>query len=110
MRQRETEAEREREGLQNITVCQWKGGQLQVTHQRFVTNMISNSVAVIISFNHVIMLNAKCGWNGVKLAVTELWSSGNAFSGVMYPASTFGSPPDKSGFGGCQENATCHNA
>jgi hypothetical protein len=58
----------------------------------------------------IIMLNAKRGWNGVKLAVTELWSSGNAFSGVMFHASPFGSPTDKSGFGGCQENATCHNA
>ena len=46
-------------------------------------------------------------WSGVKLAVIRLWSSGNAFSGVMNHASPSGSPTDKSGFGGCQENATC---
>ena len=50
------------------------------------------------------------GWSGVKLAAIELWSSGNAFSGVMNPASPSGSPTDKSGFGGCQENASCPNA
>jgi transposase len=39
-----------------------------------------------------------------------LWSSGNAFSGVMNHASPSGSPTDESGFGGCQENATYPNA
>jgi hypothetical protein len=46
------------------------------------------------------------GWSGVKLAAIGLWSSGNLFSGVMNHAS----PSDESGFGGCQENATCPNA
>ena len=46
------------------------------------------------------------GWSGV----IGLWSSGNAFSGVMNQASSSGSPTDKSGFGGCQDNATCPNA
>jgi hypothetical protein len=32
------------------------------------------------------------GWSGVKLAVIGLWSSGNAFSGVINHASPFGSP------------------
>ena len=50
------------------------------------------------------------GWSGVKLAAIELWSSGNAFSGVVSHASRSGSPTDKSGFGGCQENAICPNA
>uniref|UniRef100_A0A673XLB6 ATP-dependent DNA/RNA helicase DHX36 n=1 Tax=Salmo trutta TaxID=8032 RepID=A0A673XLB6_SALTR len=36
-------------------------------------------------------------------------SSGKSFSGVMNHASPSGSPTDKSGFGGCQENATCPN-
>ena len=49
-------------------------------------------------------------WSGVKLAAIGLWSSGNAFSGVMNHASPSGSPTDESGFGGCQENATCPNA
>jgi hypothetical protein len=39
-----------------------------------------------------------------------LWSSGNAFSGPMNPASPSGSPTDESEFGRCQENATCLNA
>ena len=43
------------------------------------------------------------GWSGVKLTAIGLWSSGNAFSGVMNHASP-------SGFGRCQENATCSNA
>ena len=47
------------------------------------------------------------GWSGVKLAAIGLWSSGNAFSGVMNNASPSGSPTDESGFGGYQENATC---
>jgi hypothetical protein len=38
------------------------------------------------------------------------WSSGNTFSGVINHASPSGSPKDESGFGGCQENATCPNA
>jgi hypothetical protein len=50
------------------------------------------------------------GWSGVKLAAIELWSSGNAFSGVMNHASPSGSPTDESGFGGCQEKATSPNA
>ena len=32
------------------------------------------------------------GWSGVKLAVIGLWSSGNAFSGVINHASPFGIP------------------
>jgi hypothetical protein len=47
------------------------------------------------------------GWSGVKLTSIELWSSGNKFLGVMKHASPSGSPTDKSGLGGCQENATC---
>uniref|UniRef100_UPI00358E1596 protein FAM83B-like n=1 Tax=Myxine glutinosa TaxID=7769 RepID=UPI00358E1596 len=43
------------------------------------------------------------GWSGVKLTAIGLWSSGNAFSGVMKHASPSGSPTDESGFGGCQE-------
>ena len=49
------------------------------------------------------------GWSGVKLTAIGLWSSGNAFSGVMNHTSPSGGSTDKSGFGGCQENATCHN-
>jgi hypothetical protein len=45
-------------------------------------------------------------WSGAKLAVIGLWSSGNAFSGVMDYASPSGIP-NKSGVRGCQENATC---
>jgi hypothetical protein len=41
------------------------------------------------------------GWSGIKLAAIGLWSSGNAFSGVMNHAS-----PSESGFGGCP-NAQC---
>jgi hypothetical protein len=47
---------------------------------------------------------------GVKLAAIGLWSSGNTFSGVMNYSLPYGSPIDESGFGGCQENATCPNA
>jgi hypothetical protein len=50
------------------------------------------------------------GWRGVKLAAIGLWSSGNAFSGVMNHTASSGSLTDESGFGGCQENATCPNA
>uniref|UniRef100_A0A674EDP2 Actin related protein 5 n=1 Tax=Salmo trutta TaxID=8032 RepID=A0A674EDP2_SALTR len=50
------------------------------------------------------------GWSGVKLAAIGLWGSGNAFSGVLNHASPSRSPMDKSGFGECQENATCLNA
>jgi hypothetical protein len=46
---------------------------------------------------------------GVKLTAIGLWSSGNAFSGVMNHASPARSTTmtDESVFGGCQENATC---
>jgi hypothetical protein len=37
------------------------------------------------------------------LAIIESWSSGNLLSGEM-------NLMDESGFGGCQENATCPNA
>jgi hypothetical protein len=47
------------------------------------------------------------GWSGAKLTAIGLWSSGNAFSGGMNHASSSGSPTDESGFGGCEENATC---
>ena len=50
------------------------------------------------------------GWSGVRLTAIGLWSSGNAFSGVMNYASPSGSPTGESGFGRCQENATCPNA
>ena len=50
------------------------------------------------------------GLSGVKLATIGLWSSGNTFSGVMNRTPSSGSLTDKSGFGGCQENATCPNA
>jgi hypothetical protein len=50
------------------------------------------------------------GWCVVKLAAIELWSSRNTFSGVMNHTSPSGSPTDKFGFDGCQENATCLNA
>jgi hypothetical protein len=50
------------------------------------------------------------GWNGVKLNAIGLWCSGNAFFGMMNHASSSGSQTDESGFGGCQENATCPNA
>ena len=50
------------------------------------------------------------GWIGVKLTAIGLWSSGNAFSGVMNLASPPGSPTDESGFGGCQKNTTCPDA
>jgi hypothetical protein len=40
------------------------------------------------------------GWSGVKLAAI-----GFTFSGVMNHASPSGSPMEKSGVGGCQENA-----
>ena len=50
------------------------------------------------------------GWGGVKLLAIGLWSSGNMFSGMMNHASPSGSPTDKPGFGGCQENATFPNA
>ena len=43
------------------------------------------------------------GWSGVKLAAIGLWSSGNTFSVVMNQTS-------QSGFGRCQENATCPKA
>ena len=46
-------------------------------------------------------------WSGVKLIAIGLWSNGNAFSGVMNHTSLSGRQPDKSGFGRCQENATC---
>ncbi|XP_076329813.1 uncharacterized protein LOC143235481 [Tachypleus tridentatus] len=49
------------------------------------------------------------GWNGVKHTAIGLCSSGNVFSGVMNHASPSGSLMDKSGFGRCQENATCLN-
>jgi hypothetical protein len=49
-------------------------------------------------------------WSGVKLAAIGLWSSGNAFSGVMNHTSPSGSLKDKSGFGRCQENVTCPNS
>ena len=45
-------------------------------------------------------------WSGVKLAAIVLWSSGNAFLGVMSHASQSGSLTDEFGFGGCQEKAT----
>ena len=41
------------------------------------------------------------GGDGVKLAAIGLWSSGNAFSGVMNHASPSGSLMDESGVGGC---------
>ena len=47
------------------------------------------------------------GWSDVKLAAIGLWSSGKAFSGVMNHTSPSGSPTGGSGFGGCQEYATC---
>jgi hypothetical protein len=50
---------------------------------------------------------ATVGWSGIKLAAIGLRSNGNALSGVMNNASPSGSPTDESGFGGCQENATC---
>ena len=50
------------------------------------------------------------GWSGVKLTSIGLWSIGNTVSGVMNHASSSGSPTDKSGFSGCQENTTCSNA
>ena len=64
---------------------------------------------------HGLSLRSPCampgvGWSGVKLAAIGHWSSGNAFSGVMNHASLFVNPMDESGFGGCQENATCPNA
>ena len=37
------------------------------------------------------------GWSGVKLTAIGLWSSGNAFSGVMNHASPSGSRTDESG-------------
>ena len=40
------------------------------------------------------------GWSGIKFAAIGLWSSGNAFSGVMNHSSPSGSPTDESGFGG----------
>ena len=40
------------------------------------------------------------GWSGVKLAAIGLWSSGNAFYGVMNHASPSGSQTDEPGFGG----------
>jgi hypothetical protein len=43
------------------------------------------------------------GWSDVKLATIRLWSSGNAFSGVMNHASPSGSLMDGSEFGRCQE-------
>ena len=49
------------------------------------------------------------GWSGVKLDTIGLWSSGNAFSGVMNHTSPSGCPTNKSVFGGCQENTTCLN-
>jgi hypothetical protein len=42
------------------------------------------------------------GWSGVKLAAIGIWSSGNAFSGVMNHTSPFGSSMDESEFGGCR--------
>ena len=50
------------------------------------------------------------GWSSVKLTAILLWRSGNAFAGEMNHASPPGSPTEESGFGGCQENATCLNA
>ena len=58
----------------------------------------------------ITMHDASVGWSGIKLTTIGLWSSGNAFSGVMNRASPSGSSTDKYGFGGCQENATCSNA
>ena len=40
-------------------------------------------------------------WIGVKLTAIRLWSSGNAFSGVINHTSPSGSAKDESGFGGC---------
>jgi hypothetical protein len=48
------------------------------------------------------------GWSGIKLSAIGLWSSVNAFSGVMNPASASGRPTDIYGFGGCQQS--CHIA
>ena len=42
----------------------------------------------------------RVSWSGVMLAAIGLWSSGNAFSGVMIHASPSGSTTDKSRFGG----------
>ena len=50
------------------------------------------------------------GWSGVNLGAIAHWSSANPFSGVMNHAAPSGSLMDKSGFGGCQENATGQNA
>ena len=50
------------------------------------------------------------GCSGVKHASIGLWSRGNAFSRVMNHPPPSGSPTDKYGFGGCQDNATCPNA
>ena len=58
----------------------------------------------------ITMRNAKRRLEWCKLTAIEIWSSGNVFSGVMNHASPSGSPTDESGFGGCQENATCLNA
>jgi hypothetical protein len=58
---------------------------------------------------HTTSQNRTVGWSGVKLAAIELWSNGNAFSGVMNNSSLSGSLTDKSEFGRCQENATCPN-
>ena len=52
----------------------------------------------------ITMRNAKRWLEGCK--ARRHWSSGNAFSGMMKHASPSGSPTDKSGFGGCQENTT----
>ena len=54
---------------------------------------------------HKPMRNAKS-----RLTAIGLWSSGNVFSEVMNHASPSGSLTDESGFGRCQENATCPNA
>ena len=58
----------------------------------------------------ITMHKGNVGWSGVKLAAIGHWSSGKVFSGVMNQASPSGSPMDKSGFVGCQDNATCANA
>ena len=54
---------------------------------------------------HKLNITLHNGLSCVKLSTIGIWSSGNAFSGVMNDASPSGSPMDKSGFGRCLADA-----
>jgi hypothetical protein len=58
----------------------------------------------------ITMRNAKRRLKWYKARCHCTLSRGNTFSAVMNHTSPSGSPTDTSGFGNCQENATCPTA